>query len=49
MLLLDVLQDIAIILWFFGSKITNKLGLFGFALFYIFCILKLMFAVKEIL
>jgi membrane associated rhomboid family serine protease len=42
MLLLDFLQDIAIILWFFGSKITNKLGLVGVVLFYIFCILKVL-------
>jgi len=49
MLLLDVLQDIVFIFYLFGSKITNNLGLIGAVLFYIYCILKLMFAVKEIL
>jgi hypothetical protein len=42
MLLLDFLQDIAIILWFFGSKITNKLGLVGAVLFCIFLALKVL-------
>jgi hypothetical protein len=42
MLLLDVLQDIAIIFWFFGSKITNKLGLVGAVLFCIFVALKVL-------
>ena len=42
MLLLDFLQDIAIILWFSGSKITNNLGLVGAVLFCIFCTLKVL-------
>jgi len=42
MILLDILQDIAIILWFSGSKITNNLGLVGAVLFCIFCALKLL-------
>jgi hypothetical protein len=42
MILLDILQDIAIILYFFGSKITNKLGLFGAVLFCIFVALKVL-------
>jgi len=38
MLLLDFLQDITIILYFFGSKITNNLGLVGAVLFFLhFC------------
>jgi len=49
MLLLDVLQDIAIILYLFGSKITNRIGLVGAVCIFLYCILKLMFAVKEIL
>jgi hypothetical protein len=41
MLLLDFLQDIAIILYFFGSKITNRLGLVGAVLYLIYTVLKL--------
>ena len=42
MLILDFLQDIAIILYFFGSKITNNLGLVGAVLFCIFVALKVL-------
>jgi hypothetical protein len=42
MILLDILQDIAIILYFFGSKIANNLGLVGAILFLIYCPLKLL-------
>jgi len=42
MLLLDVLQDIAIIFYIFGSQITNRLGLVGAILFLIYCTLKVL-------
>jgi len=42
MLLLDFLQDIAIIFYCFGSQITNRLGLVGAILFVIYCALKLL-------
>jgi hypothetical protein len=42
MLLLDVLQDIAILFYCFGSQITNRLGLIGAVLFCIFCTLKVL-------
>ncbi len=42
MILLDILQDIAIIFYCFGSQITNRLGLVGAILFLIYCSLKLL-------
>jgi hypothetical protein len=39
---LDFLQDIAIIFFFLGSKITNNIGLVGAFLFCIYVILKLL-------
>ena len=39
---LDFLQHIAIILFFLGSKITNKIGASGAVLYCIYAILKLM-------
>ena len=42
MLILDFLQDIAIIFFFLGSKITNNIGLVGAFLFCIYVILKLL-------
>ena len=42
MILLDILQDIAIIFYCFGSQITNRLGLVGAILFIIYCPLKLL-------
>jgi hypothetical protein len=42
MLLLDILQDIALIFYCFGSQITNRLGLVGAVLFCIFCTLKVL-------
>lgn len=39
---LDFLQDIAIILFFCGSKITNKIGATGAVLYLIYASLKLL-------
>ena len=39
---LDCLQHIAIILFFLGSKITNKIGACGAVLYLIYASLKLM-------
>ena len=39
---LDIFQDIAIILFFLGSKITNKIGASGAVLYLIYAILKLL-------
>jgi len=41
LLILQVLQDIAIIFYLFGSKITNRLGLIGAVLYLIYTVLKL--------
>jgi|LakMenEpi03Aug12_release.lakeMendotaPanAssembly.Ray.scaffolds.fasta_scaffold6266344_1 hypothetical protein len=41
MSLLNILQDIAIICYFYGSQITNRLGLVGVILCCIYYILKL--------
>ena len=38
----DFFQDIAIVFYIFGSKITNKIGLVGAVLYLIYAILKLM-------
>ena len=42
MIFLDIFQHIAIILFFLGSKITNKIGAIGAVLYLIYAILKLM-------
>jgi hypothetical protein len=42
MILLDILQDIAIIFYCFGSQITNRLGLVGVILLLIYWALKLL-------
>ena len=39
---LDIFQDIAIILFFLGSKITNKIGASGAVLYLIYATLKLL-------
>ena len=39
---LDFLQHIAIILFFCGSKITNKIGATGAVLYLIYAVLKLL-------
>ena len=41
-MILDVLQYIAIIFFFLGSKITNKIGASGAVLYLIYAILKLL-------
>ena len=41
-MILDVLQYIAIIFFFLGSKITNKIGASGAVLYLIYASLKLM-------
>lgn len=41
-MILDIFQDIAIILFFLGSKITNKIGASGAVLYLIYAILKLL-------
>ena len=41
LLILQVLQDVAIIFYFFGSKITNRLGLVGVVLYLIYTVLKM--------
>ena len=41
-MILDFLQHIAIILFFLGSKITNKIGASGAILYLIYASLKLM-------
>ena len=38
----DFFQDIAIVLYIFGSRITNRIGLVGAVLYLIYAILKLM-------
>ena len=42
MIFLDIFQHIAIILFFIGSKITNKIGASGAVLYLIYASLKLM-------
>ena len=42
MMILDFFQHIAIILFFLGSKITNKIGASGAVLYLIYASLKLM-------
>ena len=39
---LDIFQDIAIVFYLFGSKITNRIGLVGAVLYLIYASLKLM-------
>jgi len=41
LLILQILQDIAIIFYFWGSTITNRIGLVGAALYLIYIALKL--------
>jgi hypothetical protein len=41
LLILQVLQDTAILFFFFGSKITNRFGLVGAVLYVIYTVLKL--------
>ena len=41
-MILDFLQHIAIILFFLGSKITNKIGASGAVLYLMYAILKLL-------
>lgn len=41
-MILDIFQHIAIILFFLGSKITNKIGAIGAVLYGIYVILKLL-------
>ena len=41
-MILDIFQNIAIILFFLGSKITNKIGASGAVLYLIYAILKLL-------
>jgi hypothetical protein len=38
----DFFQDIAIVFYIFGSKITNRIGLVGAVLYLIYASLKLM-------
>ena len=41
-MILDIFQNIAIILFFLGSKITNKIGASGAVLYLIYASLKLL-------